>query len=124
MTIPPVKEKNLTITCGASFDEIKFIKNEDGSAVDLTGHTFTARMGKHFGAVDANTSTVVSPVKEFTDLTVIQRDIPGGEISFGLIPSQTEQLNEGKYVYSILMDDGAGVITEVARGLIFVVKSF
>ena len=123
MAIPPVTEKNLTITCGASFDETKFIKNVDGSAVDISGYSFNARMSTHFGAVDANVSTVASPSTVSTSLTVIQRDAAGGEISFGLIPSQTADLDEGKYVYSILMTDTSDVVKEIARGLIFVNKA-
>ena len=124
MTIPLVKEQNYSLTRGASFNENKTIRNDDGSAVDITGYSFTARLGKHAGAVDAETSTVASPVGRYSDFSVVLTDAAGGTFSFIMDAASTTSLEEGKHVYSILMEDVSGTKTEVGRGLIFVSSSF
>ena len=51
-------------------------------------------------------------------------DGPGGVYSISLPAETTEKLEEGKYVYSVVMEDGDGDLIDTADGLAFVKVSF
>ena len=111
---------NLTISAGASFSQSLSISNADRSVTDLTLMSITARLAKHPRAFDALTSTSSAPVFEFTEMSTSILDPNAGEVILSLTPAETAQLKEGKYVYSVVMDDGAGILTEILHGLVFV----
>lgn len=111
---------NLTISAGTSFTQTLSITDADRSVTDLTLMTITARIAKHPGAFDALTSTSAAPVLKFTEMNSSILDPNGGEILLSLTAAETAALKEGKYVYSVIMDDGAGFVTEILHGLVFV----
>ena len=111
---------NLTISAGTSFTQSFNITSADRSVTDLTTMSFTARMSKNSGSFDALASTSTAPVLEYTQFNTSVLDPNGGEMLISLTAAETAALKEGKYVYSIIMDDGAGVVTEILHGLVFV----
>ena len=111
---------NLTISAGASFSQSLSISNADRSVTDLTLLSFTARIAKHPRAFDALASTSSAPVFEYMQMSSSVLDPNAGEVILSLTAAETAQLKEGKYVYSVVMDDGAGILTEILHGLIFV----
>lgn len=111
---------NLTISAGASFTQSLSISNADRSVTDLTLVTITARLAKHPSSINALTSTSTAPVLEFTQMSTSILDPNGGEILLSLTAAETAQLKEGKYVYSVIMDDGVGTVSEILHGLVFV----
>ncbi|WNL51003.1 tail fibe attachment [Synechococcus phage S-CREM2] len=111
---------NLTISAGTSFSQSLSISNADRSVTDLTLLSFTARLAKHPRAFDALASTSSAPVFKYMQMSSSVLDPNAGEVILSLTAAETAQLKEGKYVYSVVMDDGAGILTEILHGLIFV----
>lgn len=122
MTLP--QQVNITLQACADFSKTYSLKNDDGSAKDLTNHTFTANIAKHTSAINAVTSTSTTEVNKYTALTTSIVNATGGTLSISLTETQTKSLDEGKYVYSIVMNDGSGNYSEVFRGLVFVTRAF
>ena len=111
---------NLTITAGTSFSQSFAIGNPDQSSVDLSGHTVTARMAKHPGAYNALTSVSGAPVFKYTEFTSTIANANTGQCVISLTAAETALLSEGKYSYSVLLDDGMGTISEIIHGMVFV----
>ena len=115
---------NINITAGAQFTQEYTITNVDKTPTDLTGFTFYANLAKHEEAINAVTSTSDAPVWKYCALTTNIVNATGGKYTISLTPTESSKLDEGKYVYSVVMLDGEGVYTEVVRGLAFVNKAF
>lgn len=111
---------NLSISAGTNFSQSFTISNPDSSSTDLTGQTIIARLAKRPGAYDAVASTMTNPVFDYIDFTTSVVDAVHGECLISLTAAETATLQEGKYVYSVVLDDGAGTITEILQGLVTV----
>lgn len=111
---------NTALTAGASFSQSFNISNADGTPTDLSGNTFTARLAKRPGAYNAVTSTSTVPVFDYVSFTATSSVPTTGVIVISLTAAQTAALDEGKYVFSLVMDDGSGSITELIHGLVTV----
>jgi len=122
MTLP--QQVNITLQACTDFSKTYSLKNDDGSAKDLTNHTFSANIAKHPSAINALTSTSTTEVNKYTALTTALVNATAGTFSISLTETQTKALDEGKYVYSIVMNDGSGNYSEVFRGLVFVTRGF
>lgn len=116
----PAPQLNLNISAGTNFSQSFSVSNPDQSSTDLSGFNVIARLSKRAGAYDAVASTVTAPVFEYITFTTTMVDAATGECSISLTAAQTAVLQEGKYVYSVVLDDGAGTITEILQGLVTV----
>lgn len=114
---------NLTISAGTSFSQSLNISNSDNSLTDLAGATMTARISKRAGSYNALTSTSATPVHDFVEMTTTIVNPAEGECSMSMTAAETAALEEGKYVYSVVLNDGAGNVTEILHGLVFVVPA-
>lgn len=115
---------NISITAGAAFSQQFTITNSDMTPTDLTGYTFSAYIAKHEEALNAVKSTSAAPVWKFLQFTTTVTTPASGVYTINLTPEQSEKLEEGKYVYSVVMTDTENVVTEVVKGLAFVNKAF
>ena len=111
---------NLAISAGANFSQTIDISNADQSVADLSGQTVIARMAKHSGAINALTSTSTTPVYDYIQLATNITDATVGRCVISLAASETAQIKEGKYVYSVVLDNGQGTCVEILHGLVFV----
>ena len=111
---------NLNISAGTNFSQSFNISNPDSSSTDLTGKTIVARLAKRAGAYDAVASTSTTPVFEYTNFTTTLVGATQGECEITLTAAQTAELKEGKYVYSVILDDNVGTTTEILHGLVTV----
>ena len=111
---------HLNISTGTTFSQSFSVFNEDLSSKDLTGYTVSARLAKRAGAYDALASTSATPVFNYSSFTTAVTDAAGGVVVISLTAAETAALEEGKYVYSVLLDDGNGTITEFTHGLVTV----
>ena len=103
---------NLTINTGTDFEQVFTLASSSGnSALDLNGYTGEAKLAKHAGAAEANKVA-------FAVSFVVPND---GIISIRLTDEQTATLNEGRYVYDVVLDDGSRK-TRVVEGMAFVRK--
>lgn len=115
---------NIEIAAGADFSKEFSIKNPDQSPVDITGFTMHAKLAKHAGALNATTSTSSAPVYKYINLTSTIVDAANGIYSISLPAETTSKLKEGKYVYSVTMENAEGDLTDTADGLAFVKIAF
>jgi len=115
---------NLQMSAGTSFEQTFTVSEPDGSLTDITGYNFYAKMAKHEGALNALESTSSSPVWKCLAFTASITDAVNGEYTVSLDPSLSIKLEEGKYVYSIVMEDTGLVRTEILAGLVFVDRGF
>ena len=83
-----------------------------------------AKLAKHQTAQNAVTSTSDAPVYKYITFTSTIVDGPGGVYSISLDAATTAKLKEGKYVYSIVMENGSGDLVDTADGLAFVKVAF
>ena len=115
---------NINIMAGVDFTQEFTINNADMTPTDITAFNFFAKLAKHEGALNADTSTSDNLVyKAMPFATTITNGV-GGVYEISLTAEQTQKLEEGKYVYSVVMQDGGGAYSEVVSGLAFVNIAF
>jgi hypothetical protein len=115
---------NIEIAAGVDFSKTFYMKNADLSATDITNYTFSARIAKHGGALNAVTSTSNSPVWKYIPFTVNITDGPNGVYEITLPAETTAKLEEGKYVYNITSQPSGGDFSSNVSGLAFVSVAF
>ncbi len=102
---------NLNIVQGSDFS-ISIIASDDlGQVIDLTNHTVGGYVKRRYG--DASPFFDLGPT--------IGSDPKTGEININLLPSQTETLPVGQYVYGIECVTGSSVAFKVMNGIINVI---
>ena len=114
---------NLQIGSGAYFYQTFFITNPDFSPVDLTDCNIFAAIAKHSRAVDAT-----KPYDEFnsnaTSFNTGVVDAEAGHYYIEMTVDDTVKLEEGKYVYNIVVETPEEKHIEAAGGLAFVSTAF
>ena len=115
---------NIAIQAGTDFSQVFFLAHPDKSPMDITGASFSGALAKYPGAFDADKSTSEQMVYKLWPFTTTVVDGPGGAYSIALTKEQTKELEEGKYVYNVVVEDVAQQIQEVVTGLAFVTLSF
>ena len=111
---------NLSIQAGTDFGEVFYLANPDKSSLNITGCTFSAVLQKHSGAYDATLTTSEETVYKYVKFDTQVVDGVGGAYQISLNASQTKLLEEGKYMYNVVMTDVNGQKDEVVSGLAFV----
>jgi hypothetical protein len=115
---------NLQMSAGTSFSQTFSVTEPDGSPTDITDYTFYAKLAKHESAINAEESTSSSPVWRNVPFTTAITDATGGKYSISMDSAVNVKLEEGKYVFSIVMEDTSSVRTEILAGLVFVDRGF
>ena len=115
---------NIQITSGCDFRQEFTLANPDLTPKNITGATFKAGLAKHAVSIDALLSTRDEPVYKIVPFNTTVVDGGKGVYSIGLTAAQTNQLQEGKYVYNVVLVDVNGYKSEVVTGLAFVEKGF
>lgn len=115
---------NIEIAAGVDFSKTFYMKNADLSATDITNYTFSARLAKHAGALNAITSTSDAPVWQYIPFTVNITDAVNGVYELTLPAATTAKLEEGKYVYNITSQPSGGDYASNVSGLAFVSVAF
>ena len=101
---------NIVINTSTTFSQAFTLENVNtNSILDLTGYTGRSEMRKHSGSTTG-----------ITTFTVSFPDRSGGQVNIGLTTTQTASLKPGRYVYDLLIDDGAGTIDRVVEGMAIV----
>ncbi len=100
---------NIFIDQGADFSTTVTVSDGTGSAIDLTSYTAIAQIRKSYSSSTATSFTV-----EFaTDRTT-------GELTVSLTDTQTTALEAGRYLYDVLITNGAtspATSTRVVEGI-------
>ena len=97
---------NLFIDQGADFTTTVTVNDANGTALDLTNYTALAMIRKTYQSATATT---------FTNAFVSPRTT--GQITISLTDTQTTALDDGRYVYDLVITDGSGNKTRVVEGI-------
>ena len=97
---------NLFIDQDADFTTTVTVNDSTGSALDLTNYTALAMLRKSYQSSTATT---------FTSAFVSPRTT--GQITISLTDVQTAALEDGRYVYDLVITDSSGIKTRVVEGI-------
>ncbi len=100
---------NLSIQQGASFSSDVTVTTDAGEVFDLTGHSSFGQLSKGFSSTQDRT-TFTTSINTTT-----------GVITITLTPAQTAALEEGRYVYDVvIVKTSDSTVTRVVEGIITV----
>jgi len=103
---------NLTIDAGASFSSDVDVLTDDGGIFSLVGYTAEGKMTKGYSETYP---------RVYFDIAVYEND---GTVTISLDPTDTIQLEEGRWVYDVQITETAtGDVTRVVEGMITVFPS-
>jgi hypothetical protein len=104
-----MREKNLFIKQGETFLETVNVTNFDGTPFDLTGYTAIAQMRPDYSAL------------YFQDLhPIIAADPTTGVLTLNLVYLETAALKDGRWVYSVVVQNASGNTIVCVSGIITV----
>mgnify|MGYP000568849364 FL=1 len=103
---------NLFIDQDADFTTTVTVNDSNGTALDLTSYTALAMIRKTYQSSTATT---------FTSSFVSPRTT--GQITISLTDTQTAALEQGRYVYDLVITDASGSKTRVVEGIATVTPS-
>mgnify|MGYP001294936669 FL=1 len=97
---------NIFIDQDADFATTVTIEDANDSALDLSNYTAAATLRKSYRSSSSTSFTVA-----FVDPRT------SGQITLSLTDVQTGALNEGRYVYDLVITDSGGEKTRVVEGI-------
>ena len=115
---------NISIAAGADFTQEYTVTSPDSLPVDITGYKFSANLAKHPTAIDAAVSTSGSPVYKYIPFTTNIVSGVNGLYTITMLANETSKLQEGKYVYNVVMTDLDGEKSNLIGGIAFVDVAF
>jgi hypothetical protein len=101
----------ITIEQGATFSSTVDVEDVYGTPVNLTGYTASSMMRKSYYSSSA---------------IVIDANITNssqGEVTLSITASNTANITPGRYVYDLIINDGANTISRVVEGIATVLPS-
>ena len=111
---------NIRLSAGVGFQQEYHLSNPDRSPMDITGCKFNANISKHMTSQDVTRSTSTIPVFSFIPFKARVVDGPNGVFAISMDAYLTSKLQEGKYVYDVVMTDINGERLNAVSGLAFV----
>tara|TARA_A100001015_G_scaffold29806_1_gene33220 strand:- start:7277 stop:7657 length:381 start_codon:yes stop_codon:yes gene_type:complete len=115
---------NISISAGADFQQEFVVTNPDFTPIDITGFTFLAKLAKHPTAIDAAVSTSGVPVYDFVSFDTSVVDGKAGKYAITMGAAKTSLLEEGKYLYNVVLVNNNGEKSPAVNGLVFVDVAF
>lgn len=98
---------NLVVDQGSTFSATIDLTDVSGAVFNLANYTVAAQMRKNYAS-----STAVSFVASHGGLS--------GEINLSLLPSTTNALAPGRYLYDVEITSPGGAVTRVVEGIVTV----
>jgi hypothetical protein len=96
---------NIVIDQGTTFNTQISLTDDAGNPLDLTGFTGESQIRKWYTSSNS-TSFVVS--------------LSTGTVNLSMDANTTGSLVSGRYVYDVVMTDGAGNVTRIVEGIVTV----
>lgn len=115
---------NIQISAGTDFYQEFNLTNADFSPLNLTDYKIYAALRKHANEKNVVQESTVSTDTVTTHFETNIEDVLGGVYSIFMPFEKTDDLEEGKYVYSVVLQEPNGHWEEVTSGLAFVDRSF
>lgn len=101
----------ITIEQGATFSTTVNVEDAYYNPVDLTGYSASSQMRKSYY------SSTAYPI------TAAVTGTANGEITMSITSANTTTLTPGRYVYDLIINDGANNVTRVVEGIATVLPS-
>lgn len=101
----------ITIEQGATFSTTVNVEDAYYNPVDLTGYSASSQMRKSYY------SSTSYPI------TATVTGTANGEITMSITSANTSSLTPGRYVYDLIINDGANTVTRVVEGIATVLPS-
>jgi len=97
---------NLFINQDTDFSTTVTVNDSSGSALNLTSYTALAMIRKTYQSTTATTFT-----------STFAADRTTGQITMSLTDAQTALMEDGRYVYDLVVTDNSGIKTRVVEGI-------
>jgi hypothetical protein len=101
----------ITIEQGATFSTTVDVTDAYNQAINLSSYTASSMMRKSYYTSSYNT------------ITAIITGASNGEITLSMTAANTSNLTPGRYVYDLVINNGANTITRVVEGIVTVLPS-
>ncbi len=101
----------ITIEQGATFSTTVDVTDVYNQAINLSGYTASSMMRKSYYTSSYNT------------ITATITGTSNGEITLSMTAANTSNLTPGRYVYDLVINNGANTITRVVEGIVTVLPS-
>lgn len=101
----------ITIEQGATFTSTVNVEDAYYNPINLSGYSASSQMRKSYYSSSAIT----------IDATITGNS--NGEITLSMTAANTANLTAGRYVYDLIINDGADTITRVVEGIATVLPS-
>jgi hypothetical protein len=101
----------ITIEQGATFSTTVNVEDAYYNPVNLTGYSASSQMRKSYYSSSA------------TNITASVTGTSNGEITLSMTSANTSSLTPGRYVYDLVINDGANTVTRVVEGIATVLPS-
>lgn len=99
----------LTLDQGTTFETSVSLANDDQTAINVTGYSFSSQIRKSYYSTNA-----------VANLTVTVVDASTGNVKLSMTAANTANVKAGRYLYDLLMTDTGGIKTRVIEGVITV----
>lgn len=110
---------NIQMSVGMDFSQDFYLTNPDKSPMNITGCSFSGSMAKWPGSFDAVVSTSEEMVYNYIPFTGSVSNGTGGVYNLSMNGESTIGMEQGKYVYSVVMTDVNGTRNNILNGLVF-----
>jgi hypothetical protein len=101
----------ITIEQGATFSTTVNVEDAYYNPINLTGYSASSQMRKSYYSSSA------------TNITASVTGTSNGEITLSMTSANTSSLTPGRYVYDLVINDGANTVTRVVEGIATVLPS-
>ncbi len=98
---------NIIIDQGTDYSTTLTVKNDDGTATDLTGYTAAGQMRKHYSSANATATFSISFDSNRTT----------GLLTVELAKSVTNNITAGRYVYDVEITSSGDKTTRLVEGI-------
>jgi hypothetical protein len=98
---------NLIVHKGTYFEEIFSLTAEDGSGLNLTGHSVTAKIKKHPTATTSYPFTTTLTIADST-------------VKISMASTMTSSMPSGRYIYDVVLTSSTGLLSKVVEGNVLV----
>ena len=110
---------NIQMSMGVDFSQDFYLTNPDLSPMDITGCKFTGALSKWAGSYNAVESTSSEYKYKSVPFVGSVANGVGGVYNLSMDGALSMGLEEGKYVYTVVMEDVNGTKRRVLDGVVF-----
>lgn len=100
---------DLYVDQGTDYHTNMDLTNDDGTAMSVTGYTFTGQIRKSYYSTNPTANLVISIING-----------PNGNLNIAMSSAVTANISPGRYVYDVKMMDTSNVTVRIMEGIVTV----